>query len=161
LHRRMEQRIARWVILVFASATLASTLLLNPIAATPVGACGTFGVEFYGPIGAVQVWDSRVRGGTWLEFEIVTYNDGCGSRFYRLYEWDTTGTIADLHLDLRVWVCGVYQRTFVADVWSNSGYIQSSSYFGPGCGRQADDYGSSISSGWFSPSGGYVYITSG
>jgi len=152
----------RYLTVVFAAALLAGGLLLNPVAAKPVGACGWFIPEHNGPVGAVQVWDGRVGGWTRLEFQIITYSDGCGNRFYRLYEWDTTGTIAALQLDLRVWVCGAYQGKFIATVWSNSAFLQSSTYsYWPWCGRQADDFGSAISSGWFSPGFGAAYVTSG
>jgi|GEM_PF-7087012 len=155
------QSLGRIAVLVFAASLLAGGLTVNPATAKNAGACGWYSVERWGPVGQTPVWDTRVNATTWLSFEIVTYNDGCGNRFYRLYEWDTTGTVALLHLDLRVWVCGGFQGWYTANVWSNSGYIQSPATFNWGCGRQADDYGSGISSGWFSPGGGSVYVTAG
>ena len=152
-------KLSRLVVVAFAGSALAVGLTVNPATATTAGACGWY-VERNGPVGGVWVWDGSVGAWNLLQFEIVTYNDGCGSRFYRLYEWDSTGTPATLSFNLRIWVCGVQQRTvgWTAFGWS-SGFVQSPSYYYGGCGRQADDAWSSISSGWFSPTSGSAYVT--
>ncbi len=150
-------------ILVIAASFFATFLVVNPTTSTTVGACG-WSIENYGPTGSAQVWDSNAGVYTWLNFRIDTYSDGCGSKFYRLWEWVGDGTAAsNLHFDLRVWVCGSYQQTFTGDLyWVSSGYLDSNSYFYGVCGRQADDYGSAIGNTyWFSPTYGDAYVTAG
>ena len=156
---RSAIRWTRLLTVVIAAAALSAGATVNPATARTAGACG-WSVESWGGVGTTPVWDSRVNATTWLRFEIVTYTDGCGSKFYRLYEWDSTGTIAHLHLDIRVWICGVNQGIWTGDVWTSSGYLQTPVFWYAFCGRQADDLSSWIQSGWFSPTSGAAYVTS-
>lgn len=151
------------LLIALAASLFAGVFVVNPITATTAGACG-WSVENYGATNGTQVWDSNAGVYTWLNFRIDTYTDGCGSKFYRLWEWVSDGTAAqNLHFDLRVWVCGSYTGTATGDLyWVASGYLDSGSYFYGVCGRQADDYGSAIyNQYWFSPTYGNAYVTAG
>jgi len=152
--------LARTAVIVLVAAVLAAGVRLNPATATTAGACGWY-AERAGAVGGQWVWDSWAGAYDYVQFQIVTYNDGCGSRFYRLHEWTSTGTWAYLHLDIRVWVCGRYQGIWTATPWSPSSYIQTPSFFYGGCGPQADDWSSWIGNQWaFSPNPGSAYVTS-
>jgi hypothetical protein len=156
----VQTRLSRHFAILLAATLLATVLVLNPLRAPTVGACGWYTLEATGPLGSAQVYDSNAGVWTWVNFQIETYNDGCGNRFYRLWEWVSSGTAANLHLDLRVWVCGTFINVYVKDLFGSAGFEDSPAfYYYPWCGRQADDYGSGISSGWFNPYGSSVYVT--
>lgn len=159
--RPWSQGLIRIAVILFVASVLAVGVRVSPAAATTAGACGWY-AEKAGAIGGQWVWDSWAGGYDYLQFQIVTFNDGCGSRFYRLYEWTSTGTWAYLHLDIRVWACGRYEGIWTATPWSPSSYIQTPSFFyGAWCGPQADDLSSWIGNQWaFSPNPGSAYVTS-
>jgi hypothetical protein len=136
--------------------------ILLPGAAHPqtVGACGWYLER--NVITSTWVWDSWQYRWTTVDYEVDTYNDGCGNRQYASRVWVSDGTPAWLTADIRVWVCGGYQGTWSTGArWSNYDVVYSPVFhYWPWCGRQADNATSSSSSPYLAPNTS-DYLTQG
>jgi hypothetical protein len=123
---------------------LVTMAIMLPGAARPqtVGACGwylersTFTNQW--------VWDNAWSMWTTINYEVDTYNDGCGDRVYASRTWTGNGDFTWLNANVRVWVCGAYQGAWSSGaVWTNSVVMWSPAFwYWPWCGRQADNAGS-------------------
>jgi hypothetical protein len=141
------------------AAALAVMAILVPGAAHPetVGACGWYWES--SRFNNVWVYDYSVGGWTTIDYELDTYNDGCGSRFYVSTVWTGDGTPMWLQSSERAWVCGGYAGSRSRAAYTNWIQVSSPSYFYGICGRQADNYPSSSWSGVTSPASTSAYLT--
>ena len=141
---------------------LLTMAILLPGAARPqaVGACGWYLEQ--ATFANTWVWDSRVNGWTTIDYKLETYNNGCGSRYYVSRVWTGDGTPTWLVANIRVWVCGAYQTPRSSGtIWGNAAVSVSGPFFyGPWCGRQADNAGSASGVYFISPATS-DYLTAG
>lgn len=146
-------------ILAFIVA-LAGVAILAPGAAHPetVGACGWYRES--SSFKNVWVYDYSVSGWTTIDYELDTYNNGCGSRYYVSTVWTGDGTPMWLQSSERAWVCGGYAGSRSRSAYTNWIQVSSPSLFYGFCGRQADNYPSSSWSSVTSPATTSAYLTS-
>ena len=125
-------------------ACLLSTFITGGLAAStvPAGACGWYQEDVQTAV--VTTWDTYQNLSTYVAFELYTYNNGCGARYYHVDGFVGDGTFTNIDLAYRIWVCGNLVWTSVYQpVWSSNYGVSSPTFNYGSCGRQADNYYSS------------------
>jgi len=138
--------------LLCTAGVLVLMALFLPGAAHPqtVGACGWYLERSV--VTWTWVWDSARSMWTQVDYEVDTYNNGCGYRYYASRVWVANGTPGWLTASIRVWVCGSYAGGWSSGArWATAVTQFSPTFLYLGCGRQADDLTSSSTSPWLAP----------
>ena len=158
--RAVKRALARWLVVwLIAMGFVVSVKFHDAISPSAVVSACTYSSVEHTNTASTTFWSPALGLYDTLYARVTTRDGDFGSGYqcngykqYQVTQWTAHGTSGSYYSNVRAWTCGGYDGSWAA---ASSSVYSAQLYYPQTCGRQADDYTSSL---YVYASGAYVSV---